>query len=262
MTSAAPVIVMRWFSGGAGYAYDRQIDDATLADVLRVARDDFDKPPGHVFSRSMADGRLLIGEVQPEANCLDVRAMDRRPVVVRAALLPGPLAPRHEAGLRRALRELPPPQRGGAQTLHVPLPALPACPPPVSPWSRIGSALAGWLGFPTATADELTTRERILYAAESMSWGKLLDRGGWLLLPNGRRLAGPAWYDPEMPIALDPESYFAALAAPGLALVHGRERVWFAGGRSALAPFTRGYVRSRGEWRLRFVQWGAVEGQP
>ena len=84
------VVIARWFETGFGYASDLSMDDPTVADVVtRVAEDMNPKSTDGVtrFERTLADGRRVVGERLPDNEILDEKARDRRPYIVRMALV-------------------------------------------------------------------------------------------------------------------------------------------------------------------------------
>jgi hypothetical protein len=144
---SAPVMVMRWFSGGAGYAHDARIDEATLTAMVAALNKVFQQPDGSTFRTRLSDGRILLGDKQAETEYLDEKAASRSPYVIRAVLLDETVDARLEPKLRRQLEGLPLPTASGAyhKGLQIALPRPVEVPVPEEAVSARTLRLAPWV---------------------------------------------------------------------------------------------------------------------
>lgn len=125
-----PVVVMRWFRDGSGYARDARIDEPTLRAIVSALEPVFHFSAPSDFSIPIADGRQLLGDKQEDPECPDEKARSRSPYLIRAALLDEPLAPYLKADLGERLQALPLPTAAGSYSTDL---AIAAAPPWVVP---------------------------------------------------------------------------------------------------------------------------------
>lgn len=112
-SQSAPVLVMRWFRNGSGYAYDSRIDHQTLTQIIETLNGVFRQRQDHSFRLALPGGGLLLGDKFQDPTCLDPQAADREPSVVRLVLLDQAPRPRLESRLRAELARLPLPTESG-----------------------------------------------------------------------------------------------------------------------------------------------------
>jgi hypothetical protein len=140
-----PVIVARWFEGGAGYAYSKDVDagllTATISALAPVNRQETE----HSFCLTLPDGRLLIGARVRDERALDPDSAQRHPYVIRAAVCPPELSRRQRDEVARQVTGLAVPLRPGlAADLFVQL-LPPSELPPVPHQGRGGGGARLWL---------------------------------------------------------------------------------------------------------------------
>jgi hypothetical protein len=114
----APVAVHRWFSRGEDWALHPYFT-ARMGELLRALDERLKaRQPGPFEVEAL--GGLLVGELFDDPDCLDPRARDRRPCVIRVAFLPG--RPASSDQVVAALRTSPLPLGPGVdQGLIVPV---------------------------------------------------------------------------------------------------------------------------------------------
>ncbi len=138
--AAAPVVILRWFAEGAGYAYDSTIEAGRVSVTSEaLARIFQTHPSGSAFTLPMASGGWIVGDKIEDAACLDAKAAGREPAIVRAVLLEERPKPRREAALLERLRSLRLPTHPGPTQLAVVLPQPPRIdlPSPAQPYPRL-----------------------------------------------------------------------------------------------------------------------------
>ena len=292
---SAPVVVMRWFSGGAGYAHDARVDAPALAAVVTGLGGVFAAPAGHAFRLTLPDGRCLLGEKVADDACLDDHAADRRPSIIRAVLLDPPVGRRLEARARRSLQEMDLPRRPGPHPtgLSVLLPPPIEVPAPegvpqtltrYGPWFVAAAVLAfeawfqtlpdlsgslmGWLyraavvlaaaGAYRLVAPPLPSRKDLNDVERAWAGDGAGDPRD--LLADDARLILPDGTSPgaSLPAAASDPAYDAVECSPGLAVVRGEEWVTLETRPPTRCLFLRCYRRTRGRWRLALAQWTAA----
>lgn len=172
----APVVVMRPFPNGAGYAYDETIDQPTLTAVSRAFSPIFQQPAGQTFNLTLPDGRCLLGDKIVDTECLDPLARERQPAITRGMILDRVPSPRQEVRLRRALVSLPLPEQAGPhsglhlrlpQPIQVPEPTLRiGCPTGTSP----ALLLTGLLGVEAALAFLLPPANPVAWVLRGLAY--------------------------------------------------------------------------------------------
>src|SRR5947209_15754411 len=85
-----PVVVMRWFADGCGYARDTRIDEPTLRAVAAALEPVLPPATATDFCVPLPGGRRLLGDRQDDPDCPDPLARNRGPYLIRAAVLDGP----------------------------------------------------------------------------------------------------------------------------------------------------------------------------
>ncbi len=138
--AVVPVVILRWFAEGAGYAYDSTIEAGRVSVTSEaLARIFQTHPSGSAFSLPMASGGWIVGDKMEDAACLDAKAAGREPAIVRAVLLEERPKPRREAALLERLRTLRLPTHPGPTQLAVVLPQPPRIdlPAPTQAYPRL-----------------------------------------------------------------------------------------------------------------------------
>jgi hypothetical protein len=124
--TVAPVVILRWFADGAGYAYDAAMEAGQVSVISEALGKVFQtEPAGSTFSLPLASGGWIIGEKVADLACLDVKAAEREPGIVRAVLLNDRPKLRRETTLLEGLRTLPLPAHPGPMQLALALPQPP-----------------------------------------------------------------------------------------------------------------------------------------
>lgn len=106
-----PVAVHRWFARGEDWAMHPWFAPRIGA-VLRALDERVKSRQPGPFQLDAAEG-VLVGELVDDADCLDPRAAERRPCVVRVAFVAGPLSYRQQEDVIARLRSLPLPSSSG-----------------------------------------------------------------------------------------------------------------------------------------------------
>ena len=97
-----PVAVHRWFARGEDWAMHPWFAPR-VGEVLRALDERIKARQAGPFQLDAAGG-VLVGELLEDAECLDPRAAERRPCVVRLAFAAGLLSYREQEGVLAALR--------------------------------------------------------------------------------------------------------------------------------------------------------------
>lgn len=103
VAEAGPVAVYRWFADGEGWAYHPWY--VPYGAELSRALDQPLKGPTGPFAIA-ALGGYLIGENLPDPDCLDSKARDRHPIILRVAFVAGPPTASQRQELHRALQQV------------------------------------------------------------------------------------------------------------------------------------------------------------
>lgn len=150
--AVAPVVILRWFAGGAGYAYDAGMDISQVSVISEALGKVFQtRPSDSKFSLPLESDGWIVGEKIADVDCLDVKAAGREPAIVRAVLLKDRPRPRRETALLEGLRTLPLPDKPGPMPLALALPQVPrielpaptrGIPGRLMQWAPVGAALA------------------------------------------------------------------------------------------------------------------------
>jgi hypothetical protein len=130
-TLPLPVLVVRWFRDGVGYAYSPEIDARFRTDLVGILTPVSRSSENDEFQIPLPDGRILLGKKLTDTAPLDPQAAHRGAYVIRAAVCPSDISPRDQKQVREQLMQLPLPDREGENSGMVVHMRLPTLPPPV-----------------------------------------------------------------------------------------------------------------------------------
>ena len=290
-----PCFVNRWFSSGNGYAHDSRITDRVLIKCLdAMPKGQLGRQLGE-FSWPLPDGGWVIAERETDLNCLDPRAIERSPTILRAVVLPRQPGSRLQKWFHDQLRQLPLPTRpdGNCDGLAVvaPIPlelpkprSLPGlCLMQLAPWLIAGGTLPIVVGCFAATGNLLTvplsamlvvvfaiaklvsslqpkppSAAQLIECEEALLDGcsDLFADNGTVVLPDSL-----GWCNSlgKCPTILDRPTYDQVLVSSGLAILYGGEKIQGEADRPIHCRFVRVYIRQGRRWRIVMVQWTSME---
>jgi hypothetical protein len=143
-TLPLPIVIARWFKGGAGYAFSKEVDAKLLMTTIEALAPVSHHNGDRAFRLNLPDGRLLIGEKKADQQPLDPDAERRHPYIIRAAICPHELNQEQQAEVIRQMVDLAVPVNSGmASNLLVEL-LLPSQRRQI-PLSTPKSSMSGWL---------------------------------------------------------------------------------------------------------------------
>jgi hypothetical protein len=121
-----PVLFLRWFKDGIGYAYSSEIDDRLRTDLVNVLAPISRGHNDSDFRLSLADGRILVGNKILDPLPLDPQSSHRGAFVVRVAICPSTISVRDEKKVQQQLTQMPLPEQAGKNPsllVRLPLPS-------------------------------------------------------------------------------------------------------------------------------------------
>jgi hypothetical protein len=110
--SDLPVVYHRWFDSGEGWAFHPELAESLYGIMGAVEKRLTVREQGRV--RAELNGKVLLGEITPDAQCEDPRARGRHPIIFRAVLAdPVELERRSDEDVLSRLKHIQPPRAPG-----------------------------------------------------------------------------------------------------------------------------------------------------
>lgn len=130
-----PVVVARWFPGGAGYAYGEGVGENLLHAVISRLAPIVQRNEECDFEEPLDGGQVLLGRRSGDGKPLDPDVTDRHPYIIRAAVCGPEFGTWQRREVRRQLLELPVPEKPDLHP-NLAVRVYPPSPPPVVPSER------------------------------------------------------------------------------------------------------------------------------
>jgi len=238
---------MRWFPSGSGYARDPRISSEQLTNLIdstRAVRQER-SPQFRVVCRE----GLIIGVCTPDSECLDPKAADRNPFVLKAALLNKDVDSKTETLVREKLKTLLLPLEPGPvrDTLSIRLPPPFRLPEPIiidqpSIWERFGFSYS----LRHAGLREVTQIEKESCEGHGIDWLKFLPELQPIKLPDGSQIISPCTKSAE---------HKSVAISGNTIIVTGRESIILKTGDTYESIFLRIYVKAGNSISLMHAEW-------